>query len=693
MHFPENCNAAGDSSAFIPTGSRYHGCVEQNSQDTRDERASRLITAYGFTVFPVHGIDGSGHCTCGNRDCDRAGKHPATSNGFKDATKDLARYAELVAGRTGLNIGIATGKESGIFVIDIDGPEGEAALADYGLPATLTVTTAKGRHLYFRWPGYEIKTRVRVLPSVDVRGDGGYIVGPGSVHKTGVVYEFYNPLEVIEDAPQKLLDLIARKVPPSAPPVTALGNDNAGDRYIQSAINGEVAALARAQEGGRNDQLNRSAFALSGLLPAGEVREILRPVALNIGLSASEIDKTLDSAARSATPRDIPPLAARDNWSLSPSRAVKPAEPDRTLNIIDPTQLLGKVVPTRRWIVENWLPYSHVTALYGDGGTGKSLLAMMLGTAAALGKPWLGLPLGPVKVLGFFCEDTADELHRRQNDINAAFGCDFSDLGNMRWVSGVGEDNILMEFPEGSTGRLTALYDAIHKAAHEFGAQLVIVDTAADTFGGNENNRGQVRQFINGLNRLALDIDGAVLLCAHPSVAGMKTGDGYGGNTAWSNTVRSRLYLERPATEEGAPDNPDIRVLSRKKANYARTGEDISLIWQDGVFVSQTPAGGFGMVATIEKRNRERQAEDCFLKALADFEMQGRNVSSSIRSGNYAPKKMLHSPHRGGLSRKDLEQAMERLFNAGTIKEETYGRPNNQSRKIVRVMMEDEGRQ
>jgi RecA-family ATPase len=60
---------------------------------------------------------------------------------------------------------------------------------------------------------------------------------------------------------------------------------------------------------------------------------------------------------------------------------------------------------------------------------------------------------------------------------------------------------------------------------------------------------------------------------------------GTGGSTAWNNTMRSRMYLTKPEREnddDPLPD-PDARILSRKKANYARAGEEIGLIWKNGV--------------------------------------------------------------------------------------------------------------
>lgn len=175
-----------------------------NSNDARN-----LIKHYGFALFPIHGIVDA-ECTCGNKNCSNKGKHPATPNGFKDATKDIDALIKLWDKRKGLNVGIATGAISGIFVIDIDGEQGEADIARCGeLPQTLTARTGRGRHLFFKHPGNNIKTHTRAIgDKVDVRGDGGYVAGPGSNHASGAVYEWENPLEEPATAPAWLITAI-----------------------------------------------------------------------------------------------------------------------------------------------------------------------------------------------------------------------------------------------------------------------------------------------------------------------------------------------------------------------------------------------------------------------------------------------------------------------------------------------------
>lgn len=237
----------------------------------------------------------------------------------------------------------------------------------------------------------------------------------------------------------------------------------------------------------------------------------------------------------------------------------------------------------REWIIQDWLPKGCVTAIYGDGGVGKSLLVQQLMTALATGKPWLGFKNDPMRVYGLLCEDDQQELCRRQYSINQRLQLEKNDLVNIRLVSRVGKDNVLMNFNNKDNGVLTSTFEKLLKSIQDFKPQLVVLDTAADLFGGNENNRTHVRQFIqNCCARIARSIDGAVLLCAHPSDSGLQRKTGTGGSTAWSNTVRSRWYLEKPEEDE---THPDIRLLSQKKSNYSSTKGKINIKWENGIFV------------------------------------------------------------------------------------------------------------
>ena len=361
----------------------------------------------------------------------------------------------------------------------------------------------------------------------------------------------------------------------------------------------------------------------------------------------------------------------------SPEQSADGAAPPFRLNIINPAQLAGLFAPPREWIVPDWLPVGHVTANYGDGGTGKTQAAQQLITACATGTPWLGLAVTRCRSFALFCEDDQAELHRRQEAINEAFGLDMGGLDAMRWVSGVGQDNTLATFRPDGAMQVRPLFHGLKQAAADHGARLVILDTAADLFAGNENDRGQVRRFIGLLNGLAQDIGAAVLLNAHPSRTGMATGNLDGGSTAWSNSVRSRWSLAYPPAADGEAPDTSRRILKRRKANYAAIGDTIRLNWSNGTLraaVAPTALAG---------QAQRADAARVFLTLLDRCEASGVRVSHSKNAGNWAPAVFAKRPDAEGFTRKDFDGAMSGLFASEDIEVQDYGRNGDPRWRIV----------
>ena len=108
-------------------------------------------------------------------------------------------------------------------------------------------------------------------------------------------------------------------------------------------------------------------------------------------------------------------------------------------------------------------------------------------------------------------------------------------------------------------------------SSEEAGRGVFVLDTLADLHAGQENDRATARQFIGFLRGLALRHELAVVLLAHPSNAGMASGSGLSGSTAWNASVRSRLYLERVVEagydlvrKNGAGPGPAVPNISDK---------------------------------------------------------------------------------------------------------------------------------
>jgi len=148
--------------------------------------------------------------------CTPRGKVPAVTGGCNAATTDEETIVRWWQHIPDANIGIATGEPSGIFVIDVDGIDAEAELrkleAQHGtLPASVEAITARGRHIYFRMPATDVRNSTgKIAAGVDVRGTGGFVIAPPSIHPSGRRYAWsVDCASAIADAPAWLLAKIA----------------------------------------------------------------------------------------------------------------------------------------------------------------------------------------------------------------------------------------------------------------------------------------------------------------------------------------------------------------------------------------------------------------------------------------------------------------------------------------------------
>ena len=276
-----------------------------------------------WRVFPLYGIT-KGRCACGNDGCSSPGKHPHVKHGLHAATTDMDQIRRWWRLWPSANVGIATGRESAVVVIDIDPPTGDESLNtlaqnNRALPTTLTVITGSGgSHLYFRHPGRPLpNTTARIpgfdqpLPGIDMRADNGYVVAPPSAHISGEKYLFDNA----NVEPAALPGWIAEPEHPPLPGVSLGPADYTGNgsAYGLAVLEGELSNLRAAGPGTRNHALNRSAFAVGQVVAGGELDESharaeLLSTGLAIGLPEPEVRQTLESgfSAGLREPRSAP---------------------------------------------------------------------------------------------------------------------------------------------------------------------------------------------------------------------------------------------------------------------------------------------------------------------------------------------------------------------------------------------------
>ena len=157
-----------------------------------------MYVGIGWRVFPCFEITAEGVCACSaGAACDRPGKHPRVKNWQEEASSSRNDAEAWWTRWPGASVGIATGKTSNLTVVDADASEGKPGVNNLtemsakhgGIPATLVANTGGGGlHLYFRWTE-RFGTGTNVLgEAIDCRSDGGYVIAPPSLHKSGKRY-------------------------------------------------------------------------------------------------------------------------------------------------------------------------------------------------------------------------------------------------------------------------------------------------------------------------------------------------------------------------------------------------------------------------------------------------------------------------------------------------------------------------
>jgi hypothetical protein len=277
-------------------------------------RSALSLARRGWHVFP----------------CVPGAKRPALRGSWQDhATTEPARIHAWWS-QTAYNIGIACGP-SGLAVIDLDVPHdirelssaegrstvsGTDMLADlcgqhgqpYPLPTYAVDTPSGGCHLYYAAPSSAVRNSAgRLGPHIDVRADGGYVIGDGS--RIGECAYTARDERTPVSLPAWIAGLLKDK-PPAAAGLPVPRGGGHGTAYAMAALRDETRMVAAARPGTRNDTLNRAAFSLgqlvaAGLLPPLAVVSTLASAAERAGLPADEARRTIRSglAAGARCPR------------------------------------------------------------------------------------------------------------------------------------------------------------------------------------------------------------------------------------------------------------------------------------------------------------------------------------------------------------------------------------------------------
>ena len=272
-------------------------------------------------------------------------------------------------------------------------------------------------------------------------------------------------------------------------------------------------------------------------------------------------------------------------------------------------------------------------------------------------------------------EDDEVVLHRRTKAIAAHYNVTVTNIarGGLHLASGRGRDATLAYLKQGRI-EPTPLYRELFEAAGDIKPRMIGIAASANVFAGNENDRSQVQQFIAMLTRVAMVANGSIVLISHPSLAGIASDSGLSGSTQWHNAVRARFNCTGSRSMMASP------WTTTAVSSYSE--RTIMVRWLRAWFCG----GATGCSSQSRSHGRSRctgnNGREHILRATA----AARPCTvSHKKSPTYAPAVFNREAEakEAGLSRQDLEGAMRRLFAAGVIKVESFGRASKQRSRLV----------
>ncbi|HXW57747.1 MAG TPA: bifunctional DNA primase/polymerase [Candidatus Cybelea sp.] len=288
-----------------------------------------------------------------------AKKKPLTEHGCLDASKDVKQIAEWWKRWPEAQIGIATGPVSNLVVLDVDGPQGFAWLSGRLLPETREVETQPGnKHFWFRLPaGRTAKNSAGdFAPEVDVRGAGGYVIAPPSIHhETLKPYRFLNKVALAE-APPWLLE---------PPPKPTNGNGHSG----------EIGLVIHEGDG-----RHREALRLAGGLRArgADAKAILADLQI---FSQQHCRPPLELAWMEKQARYIGTKPAGFRGQSIPSDI--PSSATLVIKTLDSVR-----AKPQQYLWDRYLPNNQLIAVFGASHTGKTPLVIDLAARITAGADW-----------------------------------------------------------------------------------------------------------------------------------------------------------------------------------------------------------------------------------------------------------------------------------------------------------------
>jgi AAA domain/Bifunctional DNA primase/polymerase, N-terminal/Primase C terminal 2 (PriCT-2) len=640
-------------------------------------------------------------------------KKPRVAGGFHAATQDAEQIRSWWRDMPDSLVGVPTGQSTGLVVVDYDPDRATSAthawLQEHAdlLCSTRSHKTGRGGLHYLFKTSDRYQTGVDLVldgsprRGIDLRANGGYVIwwplharqesdAPVAPLPSGLIderrFDAHRDLAPLPTATPEAWKAERARVVEALSFLEADGYEG----WIRTGM------AIHAASGGSDDGFavwhdwSSTGTSYDGIEDCRyHWASFGRYAGRGIGLGSLYSAAKLVGYALAAPRPEAPPADAyvpQDTrfedgppWPEEVAEAAPPAQ-DTRQRLIRWAELDGQEPPARHWVIEHWM--SDGPMLFsGRGGAGKSTVAQTLGTALSLGLPYWAPAAEPLRVLSWQCEDSHDEMWRRQLPINRHFGAQLADLDGRLFIEPrLGQDNTLLGLAYGAPV-WTAALDYLRQQVNDLQVDVLMIDNIAHTFGGNENSRHDVTMFVNGVAGLVTDRPFSVVLMGHVARA---QGSEFAGSAAWENAVRMRWWLghnppDAPEQAADAPqEDPNVRYLAKRKANYSMR-DLVRMTYADGVFVPEkaTPVS--------DRYAAGRDAEDARLSvlyAIRRAQEKGVRVVKGRASSDALTRWMRNLNLGVGHSDSTLMRALDELLATGQVTEGAVGNYANRTKKI-----------
>lgn len=508
-------------------------------------------------------------------------------HGHLDATTDPKELERLFEHKNAKLIGLRTGEESGIVVVDIDikkGKNGRQWERYHDLPTTRKIQTVSGGdHFYFKHPGRKVKTDTDpFFKGVDIKGDGGYVICPPSDGYSIVLDED------VAEMPDWLVELCV------APNATGQKSKAVGLGLSLGFDSEKLLSQITNQDGSWHDKVLRLTGHWIGRGWSDADILTFAHVITWPGYSVEQTRREMKKMTDSGREKWNAPEPVHEYGTALKSNGT--ATPERKTIFEQWKPIAASDIAPRRWLYGRDYIRKFLTATVAPGGLGKSTLVLAEAIAMASGTPVLGvLPEGgrvkesQLRVGYFNAEDPMDEIQRRVLATCQQYFVSQAALADRLWLAS-GRDHRQMVLMTGDEGTVNEdAFDFLQGFAISNDLDVLIFDPLANMTTSPETN-DVFRLLTARLNTLAGNTDTAVHIVHHtrklqPGMAA--TDNDARGGRALVDGARSVRVLNHMSAEEAAKAGLESHIdhfrSEDAKANLARRSERASWFARIGV--------------------------------------------------------------------------------------------------------------